>query len=220
MSVLGLWKDVADARAPAPKSRFPNATLNARDHARVPGRRLHHRAAHRRRDVLRRRARRGWCSSRSSRCSSPRRSASPICTRSASPTQWIAHARTGRADLPRVHPLHRRRRGVLRGRHDARPLAADHRRVVPRLGARSARAAGGADDAASAPSAICRITFVVGGARRAGRSSSRFCPTCPARFPSSLLIGAPGRRLRLLLRHRVEPHRRHHRQRRRTRSRA
>ena len=49
------------AFATGAEGEAPERHVSTRDHARVPRRRLHHRPAHRRRDGLRRRARRGWC---------------------------------------------------------------------------------------------------------------------------------------------------------------
>ena len=67
-----VFRVIAETPTLAIRSRprcFPPATVERRDHARVPGRRLHHRPAHRRRARRGRRARLARRSSRSSPCS-------------------------------------------------------------------------------------------------------------------------------------------------------
>ena len=226
------------AETPALASRadqpvLPVGDAQRRDHARVPGRRLHHRPAHRRRAGGGRRARVAG--------------ADPAARRRWSPPDAIA------AQLVKLGYLtgigHRGRPGRL-GSGDAHLRATPPPPSTAPTSARSARArwrrAASSRCSRRCPPSSPRSRrasrrCAQGGGRgrqkrterdlphhrRARRQRWRWCwswpccPSCPApAIGSKLLLGRADRRVRLLLRHRRQPHRRASSARRRTRSRA
>ena len=166
--ILGLWNETATWFRTGKDGKIPDATLIVRRHARVPRPRLHHRAAHRRRARLGRRAVLARADPADLDLRARERASSQDLKNLGFTDAWMAEPLPRRVDLPRLRPLHRRRRGGLRGRHDAGQDAADDRLGLPRVGeVASARAATAKSDVAH------RARPRHGRRRRSARSSWR-----------------------------------------------
>ena len=207
--LLGLWKDVPRLSPRAP-SAISERDAQRRDHARVPRRRLHHRPEHRRRDVLGRRAL--VAGAHPAHLAVRPRSAAhqPICCklgvhrragspRTATPSGSIARTSATSAPAPSCCA------GVMTLVRSLPTIFSSFRDSVRELRGGAARRRASADRTRYADH-LRRF-----GGRRRWRCIIALIPQHARHLPGLAVHRPADRHLRLLLRHRVVPHRRHHR---------
>ena len=137
LGIGALWKAVSwivqifptgDRTVAQPHEHLPERDAERRHLARIHGRRLRHRPAHRRRHVRRRRALVAGAAA-----AALHHGQLPHGTVSAGTGERAAHrSDVARPTLERLHPLHGRGRGARVGPDHAGPDDPDHRVVVPR----------------------------------------------------------------------------------------
>ena len=136
--LFALWREVPRLIATGPASAYKNATLTSEITPEylgvgyIIGPRIsgHHGVGQR--------ALVAGAHPAARRCSSPRRRSRPISRKLGFNDGLDGRQQPGQLDLPRLRPLHRRRRRGDGRPHDADPDAADDLRVHPRLAARAA----------------------------------------------------------------------------------